>query len=166
MRFRWLLPALLAAVAAGPAMAKGPACSSSPQALKHAAAIAQQGYARWIKATQARDSQADAALYTDDAVVLPPDQAPVVGRAAIVKFYQDFNASPARLVDETFTPRALLFCGDMIVDVSEFTGHVEVPGKGLIPFHGKNMVVWKKDTDGDWKLQRDMWSDIREPAAK
>jgi uncharacterized protein (TIGR02246 family) len=153
-----LLPATL--------LAKDSACSSSPEAVKQAAAITQQGYARWIAATQARDSQADTDLYTDDAVVLPPNQDPVMGKAAILKFYQDFNAGPARLADETFTPRALLLCGDTMIDVSEFTGHVDVPGKGLIAFHGKNMVVWKKDKDGAWKLQRDMWSDIREPAAK
>ncbi len=166
MRARFTVPLFALALTASAALAQDSPCSSSPQAVKQAAAIAQQGYARWIAATQARDSQADADLYTEDAVVLPPDQGPVVGKQAILKFYQDFNASPVRLLDETFTPRALLVCGSIIIDVSEFTGHVDVPGKGTIAFHGKNMVVWKKDKDGAWKLQRDMWSDIREPAQK
>jgi uncharacterized protein (TIGR02246 family) len=163
---RYLLSLLLLFALSGTLLAKDAACSSSPQAVKEAAAIAQHGYARWIAATQARDSQADADLYTEDAVVLPPGQAPVMGKAAILAFYKKFNAEPATLVDETFTPLALLLCGDTIIDVSEFTGYVEVPGKGRIAFHGKNMVVWKKDREGVWKLQRDMWSDIREPAAK
>lgn len=163
---RYGSPLLLLLALSATLLAQEPACSSSPQAVKQAAAIAQQGYARWIAATQKHDSQADADLYTEDAVVLPPGQAPVMGKGAILEFYKKFNADPATLVDEAFTPRALLACPDMIVDVSEFTGHVDVPGKGLIAFHGKNMVVWRKDKDGAWKLQRDMWSDIREPAAK
>lgn len=165
MSRRSLAAAAVAAVMlAVPAVAQS-SCDTSPAAVKEAAAIAQQGYAQWIAAEKVNNADAAGALYTDDAVLLPPGEPARVGRSAILEWYHASNRGPAALADETFTPTALARCGDMILDVSEFRGHFNVPGKGIFPFHGKNMVIWKKDADGKWKLYRDMWSNIKETPA-
>jgi uncharacterized protein (TIGR02246 family) len=49
----------------------------------------------WIDATKRKDVNAVLALYTDDAIVLPPGAAPVTGRDAIREFYKRCYADPS-----------------------------------------------------------------------
>src|SRR5713226_3330753 len=80
-------------------------------------------YKAWIAATQRKDSDANTALYDESAIILAPGEEPVVGRAAILDFYKKFNSGKSLLADEQFTPVALDVCGDLAIDVSQFSGH-------------------------------------------
>src|SRR5579884_1314167 len=117
-----------------------------------------EGYRQWISAVQKKDVNAVAALYTEDAVMLPPNQPAVSGREAIRHFYEDFYRSPGTLLNEEFTTTSLELRGDMAIETADFSGDVQLPDKGKISFKGKNLVVWQKQKNGAWMLFRDAWN--------
>jgi uncharacterized protein (TIGR02246 family) len=115
------------------------------------ASIAAQN-AKFMQAAEKGDAAALAALYTDEAWLLPPGAEMVRGRAAIEEFWASrFQRIAA--IELTTTDLAA---------VSE-DGAREV-GASLITLRGQNqrltgkyMVVWKL-TEGEWKLEADMWN--------
>jgi len=117
----------------------------------------EQREAAFLRAFEAKDADALADLYDENAILIPPDRDPIRGKVAIRRFYREFTAKPERLEDEEFTPLALDLCGDFAIDVSAFTGHMQAADKPREEFHGKNLVVWRRQPDGSWKYYRDMW---------
>jgi uncharacterized protein (TIGR02246 family) len=118
------------------------------------------GYKQWIAAANRKDAAGLAALYDQDAVLLPPREKPQVGKAAIAEWYKHYVADP-RFVPftETFDSNSFHVVGDIAIDTSDFDGDATRNGK-TIHFHGKNLVLWKKQKDGSWKIFRDMWDEI------
>ncbi len=96
-----------------------------------------------------------AALYAEDAQVLPPGMDAVSGRAAITALWQSF-------IDAGFTGVKL-----EVVEVHEVHGMGEMAGEvgryeltdadGAVADRGKYIVLWKK-VGGEWKLYRDIWN--------
>jgi len=51
-------------------------------------------YREWIAAANKRDAEALSNLYDEDAVLMPKQEEPVVGRAAIAAYYKKLVADP------------------------------------------------------------------------
>jgi uncharacterized protein (TIGR02246 family) len=105
----------------------------------------------WEAARNARDWDAMAAAYTEDAKVLPPDAPVVEGRAAIRTFFRNLFESRPEAAD--FDEREIVVLGRFtwrqgIYSVALPDGTVE---------YGKFVQLWKLE-NGDWKLHRSMWS--------
>src|SRR5690242_1506030 len=64
-------------------------------------AIMEADNARWLAAYNTNTPMAFAAMYTEDAIVLPPGQRPISGRDAITRFWQD-RLAPGNRKDHTF----------------------------------------------------------------
>lgn len=117
---------------------------------------------RTIEATNARlaaalaggDFAAAAALYTLDAMLLPPDCTPVRGRAAIEGFWRAAVAAlgltGARL--ETIDIEA---SGDGATEAGLATLRVAGGAETALVNY---LVVWRRGTDGVWRLHRDIWN--------
>ena len=123
-------------------------------------AAVEDGYKQWIAAANKKDAAALTNLYDENAVLLPPHEEPVLGKAAIGEWYKQYVADP-RFVPftETFTSNSFHVVGDIAIDTSDFSGDATRDGK-TVHFHGKNMVLWKKQKGGSWKIFRDMWDEI------
>lgn len=96
-----------------------------------------------------------AALYTEDALVLPPDSAMVKGREAIAKMWQG-------VIDSGFTDldvqaQEIVVVGETAYETGTFVGTV-VTDDGEAEAAGKYIVVWKKQ-DGRWMLHREIWNE-------
>ncbi len=50
--------------------------------------------------------------------------------------------------------------GDIAIETAVFDGELTRDGK-RIQFHGKTLLVWKKQKDGSWKIFRYMFDEIR-----
>lgn len=106
----------------------------------------------WIEHYTANDAAGIAALYTEDAQLLPPDQEIVSGRAAIQEFFARTNP-PGSAAIEIATVEARVL-GDYAHRQGSFL--LKSPG-GEAVVAGKFLELWKK-VDGQWRIHRDMWS--------
>jgi ketosteroid isomerase-like protein len=110
---------------------------------------------RQFGAAVERKSYTDmAALYTDDAKVLPPDAPTVTGKKAIENFWRE-AATALGLVGATLKTLDLEVAGDTAYEV----GVAQLKtGKG--PATVKYVVIWRRGEDGKWRLHRDIWNSM------
>jgi ketosteroid isomerase-like protein len=116
-----------------------------------------EGNRKFGSAVARKDYAAMAALYTENAMVLPPDGGIVTGRPAIEEFWRS-AANALGLTDATLKTRDLEVAGDTAYEVGEANLKV---GSGQVMV--KYLVVWMKSSDGNWRLHRDIWNAM--PAA-
>lgn len=103
-----------------------------------------------------------AAVYTEDASVLPPNSPKLTGRRAITQFWQgllDAGLKSAKL--ETV---ALEVHGDTAFEVGTYQLRISPAGAAPMEDRGKFVVIWKREPDGVWRWAVDIFnSDL--PAA-
>jgi uncharacterized protein (TIGR02246 family) len=107
----------------------------------------------WTAAFNKGDVAAVAALYTEDAYVLPPGSAIVKGRAAIEAFWRQ---AAQQMTDAKLTTVDVLPLGR---SAAREIGTVTLKTKSQPPQEvvGKYVVVWRK-IGRDWKLATDIWN--------
>jgi uncharacterized protein (TIGR02246 family) len=108
------------------------------------------------------DAAGLAAAYDEDAIVFPPDAEMVRGRTAIEALMKGLLAGGVKSLDLS------------VVDVRSSGGLAVETGTGVLKVQAaggaeqsqsiKYVVVWKQQTDGSWKLYRDIWNGA--PATK
>ncbi len=106
----------------------------------------------FMAAFNAHDAAALAALYTEDAKLLPPNSDVLEGRAAIQAFWQavfDAGIDSALLEITEVDP-----LGNTAVEVSQYTLFL---ADGQVADSGKYIVVWKR-VSGQWFLHRDIFN--------
>ncbi len=109
----------------------------------------------WEKAYNGGDAKTVAALYADDALLLPPGAPGVRGRAAILEFItKDIASSKAAGAVFAITPNTDVgISGDMGWE----SGTYKVLVKGAAVETGKFLSVSRKK-DGKWLYIRDTWN--------
>ena len=121
-------------------------------------------YKEWITAASKKDTEAIINLYDEHAVLMPKEEEPVIGKAAIGEYYKKLFANPHFVpFTETFESNSFHVVGDIAIDTADFDGELTRNDK-QIHFHGKILIVWKKQRDGLWKIFRYMFDEI--PAKK
>ncbi|MBK7409006.1 MAG: DUF4440 domain-containing protein [Saprospirales bacterium] len=105
-------------------------------------------------AENAKDADAVMAYYAEDAVNLPNDEPPVMGKAAILARMKDKMASDTTEHSIRFEVVDVFAAGDLAVEVGKsiFT---DAAGKEHM---GKYISVFEK-RDGKYVCIRDMWND-------
>ena len=109
----------------------------------------------FMNAFKRGDAAAIAALYTDDAKLLPPDIQMMSGREAIQSFWQgamDMGIKEAKL--ESVGVEAQ---GDLAYEIGRFALTVQPKGGEGTTLTGKYVVVWKNQ-GGAWRLHVDIWN--------
>lgn len=104
----------------------------------------------YVKASLAGDVKAVAALYTDDAVELPPYQPMVKGKAAIEQYYTKQMSGPAKLTAFTLTHIESRASGDIGYDVGTYAQTVS-DGQHPMNETGKYTVILKR-VGSTWKV--------------
>jgi uncharacterized protein (TIGR02246 family) len=107
----------------------------------------------WTAAFNKGDAAAVAALYTEDAYVLPPGAEMIKGHAAIEAFWRQASQ---QMGDAKLTTMDVLPLGP---GAAREIGTVTLKTKNQPPQEivGKYAVVWLK-VGGDWKLATDIWN--------
>ena len=123
-------------------------------------ATVENRYMEWIAAANNKDVVALTNLCDENAVLMPKEEEPVIGKTAIGEYYKKLVAD-ADFVPFTLTLNWNSFhvVGDIAIATAVFEGDVRREGK-QIHFRGKNLLVWKKQADGSWKIFRYMYDEI------
>ena len=95
------------------------------------------------------DAAGVAALFTEEARLLPPNSDAVVGREAIQAFYQ--SAFEAGAGDLLITSLSLDLEGNVAYDIGEFALTIQPEGAEPIPDKGKYVVILMRAM-GAWKV--------------
>jgi len=102
------------------------------------------------------DAKSLSHLYTEDAVLLPPNSGKVHGRKGAETFWSG-AMTQLGLKDAILTTEELLGSGDTYTEVGSYTLKIEPRGQKPFEDKGKYAVVWRRTVDG-WKLHRDIWN--------
>lgn len=114
--------------------------------------------AQWLAAVRARDAEKTAAFWTDDAVILPPDSPPVVGKQAIRDYVAGAFASPEFSITWHLDKVGVAKAGDMAYATANDQITFKGPGGKVVTMKARAVVVWKKQPDGSWKAAVDIWN--------
>ena len=113
-----------------------------------------EGNRKFGAAAARKDYAGMAALYTNNAKVLPPDAPIVTGRKAIEEFWRT-AANALGLTDVTLKTVDLEVTSDTAYEVGEADLKL---GSGQAKV--KYLVVWLRGDDGQWRLHRDIWNNM------
>lgn len=110
-----------------------------------------QAMAGFQEAFNKHDATALAALYTEDARLLPVNSPLMTGRAGVQGYWKvGFERGVTRIEK---TPVDVLVIGDTAVEISNY-----VASFGERKVKGKDMLVWRRGNDGKWLISADIWN--------
>lgn len=109
----------------------------------------------WAKADDARDVNALAAYYSDDAVSLSNNVPMITGNAAIKKDLETSMAKRPKGSTTVYDVLDVFGCENYVTEVGKTT---RKDSTGKVIYTGKYMAVWEK-RDGKWICIRDMGND-------
>ena len=105
--------------------------------------------------------------FTDDAVVLPPNDKTVTGKDNIRKPIAELLGLPSLSISWTPTKVEVAKSGDLAYLYGTYRLSATGPDGKPMDDHGKMLEIWKKQADGNWKCIVDTWSsDLPAAASK
>ncbi|MEQ1690667.1 MAG: SgcJ/EcaC family oxidoreductase [Gemmatimonas sp.] len=156
MHVSLLLCAIAVAGCAKPAEAPAvPAASAAMDAAAMKDTI-QAREKQWSAAFQAGDAAAVGMMYLEDGASVQPAGEWQRGRAAIVEGIKK-QLDTITVSTREDIPEEVIPLGDQLVEIGHFSyaGTTKV-GNKPVSGAGRYMVIWRKDTDGQWRIQRDI----------
>ena len=152
-------PALVAfglALLAGCGQTAKPPDTAADEAAIHASTAA------WVEAYNSGDADKIVALYTDDAIMMPPDAPAAAGHEAMKQFLvADMATTKAAGASIALDTDASGVSGDLAWHSGTF--HLNGAAGSSIGT-AKYSEVWRK-TNGKWLMIRDIWNNDAPPAA-
>lgn len=116
----------------------------------------EEGNAKFAEAVRQGDGAAIAALYTEDATLLPPDSDLIQGRVGIETFWK--GGLQMGIKEAVLTTVDVSGGGDFAYEIGKYAIKIQPEGQEPLEQQGKYVVVWKKTSDGTWKLHVDIWN--------
>ncbi len=112
----------------------------------------------WVAAFEAEDAARGATFVTDDAVLVPPNEAVLMGAEAIEAWSQ--RMFDGMTVEEaTTTVGAVRVAGDWAVSHGEWQMTMSIDG-ATVSDTTRYMLIWERQTDGSWKVAHDIWNSV------
>jgi ketosteroid isomerase-like protein len=114
-----------------------------------------RGMERFATAFNQQDAAGVADVFEADAKLLPEGRPMLTGTDGIRAFWKGgFDAGLSHI---SKTPVEIIVSGDLAVE----TSHYVVTFKGQ-QISGKDTLVWRRGSSGDWKIVSDIWnSDVK-----
>jgi len=148
-----VLGLLAAAIGAGPVAAADYGCPVGEPAYRLAATYNEQ----WREAMRSGNADRLAELYTENAVLMPPTDETIVGRAPIGQYFAEPDHKPS-LGNYTVDLVACEFDGDSL-NIAGVWGAQQIDYRGRSnTISGNLMRVLDRQTDGSWALRYEIWN--------
>jgi ketosteroid isomerase-like protein len=113
--------------------------------------------AQWSKTAGAHDLDGVVSYYSDDAVVLPPNAPAAADKQAIRALWAGL-AGPGVSITWQASKVEVAKSGDLAYSLGTYTDSMKDPQGKLLSDKGKFVEVWKKQSDGTWKVVVDTYS--------
>jgi ketosteroid isomerase-like protein len=110
-----------------------------------------EGADKYLQFVLAGNASAVAAMYLDDAVLMPADCPLLRGRPAIEQYYREWFKGPARVTAFTFTHLESPVLGDTAFDVGTYRQTLSLGGDTTVNLSGKYSVILKR-VGAEWKI--------------
>ncbi len=112
--------------------------------------------AAWLKAYDAKDIESAAAYCDEDASMLMPNSPIVTGKAAITKLLAGHLAPDAPKVSWRANKAGVALAGDLGYTSGAYKMSFKPASGKTISDKGKYLIVWKKQSNGEWKVLFDI----------
>lgn len=110
----------------------------------------------FAKALNNKDAVAAANLYTEDATLLPPNEAAVSGRANIEKYWE--GAIKGGAFDVSVATTSTGSNGNLGYEIGRFQMRIKQPDGKVTVEKGKYIELLKRGEDGIWKSIHGIWN--------
>ena len=137
-------------------------CATSAPDLERARRAVAAADSTWAAAAAARDLEASVNAMADDGIMFPPDQAPVVGRAAIKEYMAAAFAIPGFSVHWAPGEIKVASSGDLAYSFGRSRYTVPDSSGTIRTIHAKGVTVWRREADGRWRCVADIWNSAPE----
>jgi ketosteroid isomerase-like protein len=112
----------------------------------------------WSKAAQSKKVDDWVAFYSDDAVILPPNDKKASNKEEVRKGIGNLLALPGLALSWEPAKVEVAQSGDLAYTQGSYQlTTTDAKGKPSTD-RGKTLEIWKKQADGSWKCVADMWS--------
>ncbi len=101
------------------------------------------------------DAATVAALYTEDATLLPPNLDTIKGKQGIEVFWAGAMQMGIKAV--VLSTVDLIGMGDFVCEIGKYQLTIQPQGQDAFEDNGKYLVIWKQE-GGAWKLHIDIWN--------
>ena len=110
-------------------------------------------------ASKGGDVETIASYWTDDAVVLPPGQPAVEGKAALRDYVLKSLRIPGFGITWKTTMAMLSADGSLAYLMGDNRITMQGPGGKPITIVGRALTVWRNEQDGQWRCAIDIWNE-------
>jgi ketosteroid isomerase-like protein len=120
--------------------------------------------AKGLKAAQAKDVEGATFNYADNASWLPPNAPIAEGKDAIRAGWSQLLAAPGFSIDWQITKIEISRSHDLAYTLYTYQLNMQGADGKPIADRGKDLAVWKKQSNGTWKIVTDTFnSDLPAP---
>ena len=120
---------------------------------------------RLLTALRANDADSFMVLLTDDVVLMPPNEPPLKGKAAVRGWYDQF-LTQLHTSHLTITDREVLVGGEWATELATFEWVLAPVGGGAaVTDQGSYVQVWHHEPDGRWLFAREIWNSTAQPVS-
>ena len=112
-----------------------------------------------VTALSTNDVESWLSAWTEDAVIMPPNEMPIAGHDAIGKWGRAFF-DQMRIIEFWRIPKEITVADDWAYAWGHFEGKVVArTGGEPLPMNIKYLEILRKQSDQSWKIWRHMFSD-------
>ena len=128
-----------------------PAAAESQSSAKQNDPAITEASNAYLKAVVDGDARAVATTFSDDAILMPPNQRLLRGRLAIQHFYEAWCHSPTKPAAFSFDHLEATVSGDSAYDVGTYKMSIPAGPRRSVDETGKYTAVLKRSA-GEWKI--------------
>ena len=132
------------------------ACTSQQMDVAKVRTAIEEADAKFVEAFNQGDAAAVAALYTDDATLLPPNNKMIQGKDGVQEFWNGAMQMGVKVA--ALTTVDVSGSGNLAYEIGKYSLTIQPEGQEATKDEGKYIIVWKRDVDGSWKLHADIWN--------
>jgi uncharacterized protein (TIGR02246 family) len=114
--------------------------------------------AEWSEAMTKGDIPAVGKFYTDDALLLPPDELIIIGKQGIENYYSTMKKAGEKIISMETNTADVGGSGDIAFETGTLLMTTQIGSKPASTDSEKYTSVWKHQADGSWKIRVSTWN--------